>query len=268
MKISCIIPTRNRCRSVISAIESVIRQQHHQVEIILVDDGSTDNTIAEVALQFPGITTVKLPGVGPGPARNAGIAASRGEIIMFLDSDDLWLENHARQLVEVLERGYEVAYGVAESYNEIDDSVFLIPEKGAGLEGDCFEPLTRWCFLVPSAMALTRRAFLQAGPFPPLPAGEDWVFFLKLAACCPFGFGGPKPVTLRRLHRGSLCFISSRKKLLAIISQVLTFLENEPRAQQAHLQHLKKLHKWTAESPDRWTTVQDWYLALLKEKLI
>jgi len=268
MKVSCIIPTRDRCRMVLEAIDSIRHQQYQQLEIIVVDDGSSDDTRAAVAAHFPEIRSVRLTGAGPGAARNAGVAVAGGNVIMFLDSDDLWLADHVQQLVNVLERGFEVAYGVALTKDEVNGADFLIPENGFGIEGDCFQALTRWCFLVPSAMAVTRRAFKQAGGFASIPFGEDWLFFLKLAALYPFGFAGPEPITLRKLHPGSLCFLDDRKKLLAIINQVLTFLMNEPRATAVHCRHLKTLHTWTAENPRQWSTVQDWYLSLRKEKLI
>ena len=128
--------------------------------------------------------------------------------------------------------------------------------------------LLRWCFLVPSAMALKRETFQEIGGFAPVSCGEDWMFFLKLAAKFPFGFAGPEPVTLRRLHRGSLCFLSDKKKLLAIITQMLSVLENEPRATVTDWNHFKMLRDWTADNMTQWSTVQDWYLAMLQEKII
>jgi len=253
---------------VLAAIESIKEQQFSGIETILVDDGSTDDTVTRVAKLYPEIHLLKLAGVGPGKARHAGVAASTGDVLMFLDSDDLWLENHVRRLLKVLDRGFEVAYGITLSRNEIDQSGFLIPENGQGIEGDCFHDLIRWCFLVPSAVALTRKAYWSVGGFPWLPFGEDWLFFLKLAAQYHFGFAEGEPITFRRLNRDCLCFLTDKKKILAIIQQVLNFLKNEPRATIAHYRHFQALHKWTAENPQHWATVQDWYLALLKEKII
>ena len=252
----------------LEAIESVMQQQYFQVEIILVDDGSSDNTIDEVASQFPATHIVTRHDAGPGQARNAGVAASEGDILMFLDSDDIWLDNHVQQLVDVLKRGFQVAYGVAHTKNMIGGADFLIPENGTGIEGDCFDALLNWCFLVPSAMAIQRDTFMTIGGFDTLSFGEDWIFFLKLAAQFPFGFAGPEPITLRRLHPGSLCFLSDKKKLLAIISQVLTFLKNEPSATVTHCNHFKMLHDWTADNKTQWPTVQEWYLSMLQEKII
>ncbi|MBW1903306.1 MAG: glycosyltransferase, partial [Deltaproteobacteria bacterium] len=210
----------------------------------------------------------KLHDAGPGPARNAGVAASNGDLLMFLDSDDLWLDNHVHKLLDVFSRGYQVAYGTSQTIDEVGGTKFFIPEDGAGPEGDCFEALLRWCFMVPSAMALKREAFEEMGGFDDISYGEDWIFFLKLAGRFPFGFAGPEPITLRRLHRGSLCFLSDKKKLLAIINQVITFLENEPKATTVQRNHFKMLREWTANHSDRWTSVQDWYQSMLKEKII
>jgi hypothetical protein len=73
---------------------------------------------------------------------------------------------------------------------------------------------------------------------------------------------------LRKLHAGSLCFLNDKKKLLAIINHVLTLLENEPRATTTHFNHFKMLYKWTSENMTQWSTVQDWYLSMLQEKII
>jgi glycosyltransferase involved in cell wall biosynthesis len=253
---------------VLEALESVRQQQYHGMEIILVDDGSDDNTQSEVGSLFPEVKQVRLNGEGPGAARNAGVSTASGEILMFLDSDDIWLGNHVQQLLAVFTRGFKVAYGVALTQDEVSGGDFLIPENGSGLEGDCFSSLLRWCFLVPSAMALHRNTFREIGGFDTVAHGEDWTFFLKLGARYPFGFAGPEPITLRRLHHGSLCFLRDRKNLLVIINQVLRVLENEPRATATHHNHFRMVREWTAANLDRWATVQDWYQAMKMEKII
>ena len=253
---------------VLEAIESIRRQPYSDLEIIVVDDGSTDNTQAEIRSMFPEVLLVRLNSAGPGIARNAGVDASSGNILMFLDSDDLWLENHVQQLLDVLSRGFQVAYGTTKTIDEVGRNDFLIPDKDEGIDGDCFEQLLRWCFLVPSSSAVSRKAFKTVGGFDSVACGEDWAFFLKLSARFPFGFSGPTPITLRRLHHGSLCFLSDKKKLLAIINQVTSVLENEPRATAAHRNHFSKLYDWSAAHMDQWTTVQDWYLQMLREKII
>ena len=76
---------------VLQAIQSILDQRLPGLEIIVVDDGSTDNTFSEVDNRYPEVILIRLDGIGPGQARNVGVNASGREIIMFLDSDDLWL---------------------------------------------------------------------------------------------------------------------------------------------------------------------------------
>lgn len=87
---SAIIPTYNRQRLLRDAIESAMRQSCPGLEIIVVDDGSTDGTADMVAREFPRVRYLRQENQGPAAARNLGIAASRGEFIAFLDSDDEW----------------------------------------------------------------------------------------------------------------------------------------------------------------------------------
>jgi len=253
---------------VLEAVKSILQQDYGPLEIIVVDDGSTDNTCNAVKTGFPEVHLVSLNGRGPAQARNAGVAASGGDILMFLDSDDLWLKDHARRLMDVINSGYQVAYGVTKNRDEIRDTSFFIPDTAEIKDGDCFDQLTKWCFLVPSSVAVSREAFMAVNGFDDVDCGEDWIFFLKLAARYPFGCAGPVPITLRRLHRGSLCFLHDRKKLLAMISQVFNLLEKEPRATAVQRDHFTMLHEWTAANMKHWATVQDWYLEMQREKII
>jgi len=91
--VSVVIPTFNRAGSVIHAIDSVLAQTHHAVEVVVVDDGSTDDTGARIAQRYRGderVRYIRQPNKGVSAARNTGLAATRGQYIALLDSDDLW----------------------------------------------------------------------------------------------------------------------------------------------------------------------------------
>ncbi len=89
-RFSVVIPTYNRAALLAAALASVRAQTLLPHETIVVDDGSTDNT-ASLLAATPGIRAIHQANAGPGPARNAGLAAATGEYIAFLDADDLWL---------------------------------------------------------------------------------------------------------------------------------------------------------------------------------
>jgi len=99
--ISAIIPTYNAARFLPDAIASIRGQEYPNLEIIVVDDGSTDDTPRAIA-SLSGIRYLRQANRGPAAARNAGIGASRGELLAFLDADDLWTPDHLSVLLAPL----------------------------------------------------------------------------------------------------------------------------------------------------------------------
>jgi glycosyltransferase involved in cell wall biosynthesis len=104
--LSVVIPTWNRARMVCEAVESALSQRAGQIEVIVVDDGSTDDTADVLARVFGSrIRLLRLPERrGVGAARNAGVRLARGELLAFLDSDDLWLPGKLDAELGVFER--------------------------------------------------------------------------------------------------------------------------------------------------------------------
>jgi glycosyltransferase involved in cell wall biosynthesis len=105
-RLSVVIPTWNRARLVCEAAESVLRQEGGDLEVIVVDDGSTDGTAEVIERRFG--ESVKLLRMaarsGVGAARNEGVRRATGDLLAFLDSDDLWLPGKFRAELDVLER--------------------------------------------------------------------------------------------------------------------------------------------------------------------
>jgi len=267
MTVSCVIPTKNRAGLVCRAIASVHRQESPVLEIIVVDDGSEDDTPALVTRNFPEVRLLCLPGLGPGPARNAGAAAARGELLMFLDSDDVWLPGHVAALNRTIARGYSVAYGVTRTRDLLGNGEFFIPEPSCPPQGDCLAALARWCFLVPSAVAIRREAFDAVGGFRDPEPGEDWSFFIRLAGQFTFGFCGGEPVTLRDLHAGSLCARVDRERLQRLLTSVAGALADSgaPVQEQGRF---AEMASWTLARETGWQSIQQWYLDLDKENFI
>jgi glycosyltransferase involved in cell wall biosynthesis len=103
--LSVVIPTRNRAHLVCEAVESAVSQRDGQVEVIVVDDGSTDDTADVLARRFGSrIRLLRLPDRrGVGAARNAGVRLASGELLAFLDDDDLWLPGKLNAELRVLD---------------------------------------------------------------------------------------------------------------------------------------------------------------------
>lgn len=102
--VSVIIPTFNRAGVVTRAIDSVLGQTYHPVEVVVVDDGSTDETPEVLKSYGNAIVSVVQDNAGPSAARNRGIRESKGDLIAFLDSDDLWLATKLERQVDLLQR--------------------------------------------------------------------------------------------------------------------------------------------------------------------
>ena len=105
--VSVIIPTYNRAATIADAVDSVLCQTYREIEVIVVDDGSMDSTLEVLRGYSDRIQVLRQENAGPSAARNRGVAVSTGEIIAFLDSDDLWLPDKIRQQVELMELGGE-----------------------------------------------------------------------------------------------------------------------------------------------------------------
>jgi len=108
--VSVIIPAYNAGELLTAAIDSVLIQTYENLEVWIVDDGSTDNTsevAADFARRFPWIRVLTQPNAGVGAARNLGIAAATGAYIAPLDADDIWFPDKIRRQVDCLERGGE-----------------------------------------------------------------------------------------------------------------------------------------------------------------
>lgn len=120
--VSVVIPAFNAERFVGEALESVLRQTYSTIETIVVDDGSTDGTSDVVSGYGDQVRLVRQSNGGVSSARNHGIASARGELIAFLDADDLWLPQKVAAQVDRMVRRSELAY-VYTGYRIVDSNL-------------------------------------------------------------------------------------------------------------------------------------------------
>jgi glycosyltransferase involved in cell wall biosynthesis len=188
LTVTALIPAFNRERFIRAAIESVLRQDRPVDEIIVVDDGSSDGT-AGVSASFREVRLIRRStNAGTAIARNAGVAAARGDLIAWLDSDDLWLPHHCSTVVPLLETypAAVVGFGGVEFTGE-RNGIWPVLEFPSELPFDAF--LQSFERNVPPMMAtVTRRAsLLEIGGFDEsMACSVDFDLFLRLSRLGPF----------------------------------------------------------------------------------
>ena len=186
--VSVIIPTHNRASSLKEAIDSVLAQDSHDFEIIVVDDGSTDNSV-EILESYEQICVVRQNHKGVSRARNAGIALAAGRLITFLDSDDLWLPGKLSAQVAFFNT-HPDAMICQTGETWIRNGIRVNPKKRHKKHsGMIFERCVELCIVSPSAVMMRRCLFEKIGRFDEtLPVCEDYDLWLRVACRFPIYF--------------------------------------------------------------------------------
>lgn len=183
LTVSVVIPVFNGNATVAAAIESVRRQTYPIQEIIVVDDGSTDDTGSVVRAFGDAVRYVRQANQGVGAARNRGVAEAVGEYVAFLDADDLWLPAKLARQAAVLAAEPEVD-GVQCSAYLVDDHLRVIGARRCTPDRDsCLDYLLFRNLPSVGSSAVIRRAGLEAvgGFATDLAAIEDWDLACRLA---------------------------------------------------------------------------------------
>jgi GT2 family glycosyltransferase len=188
MLVSTIIPVHNRPDLLVSAVESALQQTHRPIEVIIVDDGSTDATPAVasklVANHPENIIYIRQENRGAGPAREAGRLAARGEFIQYLDSDDRLLPNKFKDQITALREHPEcdIAYGRTRLV-DANGKTLVEPFKWTGRENGFLFPallVDRWWS---THTPLYRRSVCDAiGPWTDLKYSQDWEYDARAGA--------------------------------------------------------------------------------------
>ncbi len=186
MNISVIIPTHNRAHSISRAIESVLQQSLPAAEIIIVDDGSSDNTAALIHGHFSDCRYLHQKNQGVSSARNRGIRAASGEWLAFLDSDDEWMPEKLAAQATALEHNPGMRLCHTEEIWIRNGKRVNPMKKHAKKGGWIFQHCLPLCAISPSSVILHRSLFQTIGLFDEsLPACEDYDLWLRICAFYP-----------------------------------------------------------------------------------
>jgi glycosyltransferase involved in cell wall biosynthesis len=264
--VSVVIPTFNRAQCVMCAIDSVLAQEEACCEVIVIDDGSTDNT-REVLSKYQGSITCRYQkNAGVSSARNAGVQLAKGEWISFLDSDDEWLPNFLSLQRDAVSRRGDIVGSVMNVLNERDSDTrgTIFDDRGftPALQGQSYvieeRPLLKVVehHLTPIMIGslFRRQVILRTRCFnPALRIAEDFDFVGQMALKGPFLFGTEPVARLLRREEStpnltSQLFMSgiySRECLHTVLAgfatdSTLTSLERA-RLQQIVSENLRSL---------------------------
>jgi glycosyltransferase involved in cell wall biosynthesis len=218
--ISCIVPVFNGERYLGEALESIFAQTYRPLEVVVVDDGSTDGTAAVVAAHGDKVGYLFQPNAGVAAACNLGVQASRGEFIAFLAADDLW---HPQKLVLQMSQ-FQNRPKLDLCLTHMQN--FWIPELRAEEERFRNQPLAQpWPGYLPQALLARRAVFETVGLFDTTLRYEDakdW--FLRAAERGTVMELLPDVLVYRRLHRANISrekAIDSPVELLRIVKASL-----------------------------------------------
>jgi len=201
--ISVIIPTYNRYKFLLEAINSVETQTYPEIEIIVVDDGSTDETSS--LSKKENIKYIFRENKGPAAARNTGARAAKGDWLAFLDSDDLWKHKKLAKQWNALEENpdYKVVYT-----NEIwirNGTRINQRKKHKKFSGWIYPQCLPLCIVSPSSILLHRKLWEEAGGMDEsLPMAEDYDLWLRISAKHKFLFLDEYLIVKRAGHPAQL----------------------------------------------------------------
>jgi glycosyltransferase involved in cell wall biosynthesis len=205
--VSVVIPAYNAARWIAETLESVLAQTFQDFEVIVVDDGSTDDTAAIVA-RFARARYIRKQSGGPASARNVGIRAAQGEYVAFVDSDDLWSPDKLRLQIDLL-RQSGVAWVYCDAYafdDETRRTLFIFSKVRRQYSGDVLGRLFLADFIPMPTPVIRRNVLEQMGYFDERGeiqnSAEDWDLWLRIAARYPIGLVN-RPLAWYRVHTQS-----------------------------------------------------------------
>jgi glycosyltransferase involved in cell wall biosynthesis len=207
--VSVVIPAFNAGRTIDRALASALGQDYQPLEIIVIDDGSTDDTARIAGARDQWVRLLRLKqNRGVAAATNAGLGLARGEFIAFLDADDEWLPGKLRAQLDLLLRHPDLIF-VCGPWREVELSGRIALEPPHAVSSDpcrrtVWRELLAGSFVLKSTVVARAAHVSRAGGFDEsLPVAEDQDLWIRLAMLGPVGWY-PEPLTVHYETPGSL----------------------------------------------------------------
>ncbi|KYC39425.1 glycosyl transferase family A [Scytonema hofmannii PCC 7110] len=244
--ISVIIPTFNSEKTIRETVESVLKQTLNDFELIIINDGSEDSTLAIVSeIKDHRIQVFSYPHTNANVSRNNGLHLSVGDYVSFLDADDLWTQNKLELQLQALQKNKDamVAYSWTDYIDE--NSNFLLSGTHITENGNVYEKLLVINFLESGSNPLIRReALTKLGGFDEsLTAAQDWDMWLRLAHDYQF-VAVPKVQILYRKSSNSLSSNLARQEKACLLVLNKAYSNSPVSTHSLRNQSLANLYKY------------------------
>lgn len=246
--VSVIIPAYNAEDYIAETVQSVLSQTYRNIEVLVIDDGSKDQTRERLTPYLNKIRYIHQSNQGESVARNHGLRQSRGEYIVFLDADDILCRDMVEQSVFALSQKSEfrVVYGHRVGFVHPDPERLLPITPVPATSGNVLPDIIRGATLVPGQFLVHKECLEHLGGFAEdMQFGEDWEFLLRLAKDFPFCFIS-EPFIKKRIHPAMQTLAKNRPDIVELRKGILKRVFG-PRADEMSRRYL---------SP---AIIADWY---------
>jgi glycosyltransferase involved in cell wall biosynthesis len=245
--VSVVIPVYNGAKYLGAAIESVLAQSYQPIEIIIIDDGSTDDSLEVIRTFGSRVYVISQPNAGVGRARNVGIGRARGEFVAFLDQDDWWMPEKVQKQVRLLTDNPQagLAHTGVKHYDDVTGTFVgplnpaLRPEQ---ITGNCYEKLLLGNAIYNSSVMVRKKLLDQVGGFDLGISGntvQDYDLWIRLSRESPFAYLSEELLVFR-LHPEQGTW--NRRQML---NQELQLLERLAKQTQDRIPALLAAHQAT-----------------------
>ncbi len=243
--VSVIITAYNYGEFIEQAIKSVLNQTHQNIEIIVVDDGSADNT-STILSKYPQVKKIHTNRVGLAAARNMGTQLSKGDFLLFLDADDYLLPDGIEQNLKHFKQFPNAAYVSGAHLKQDENENYLQVNPSLYKEGDVYAALLQGNYIGMEATVLYRKELFFTFHFEPkLAACEDYDINLRIARHLPV-YSHREFVAVYRIHKKNMSSDNSKMLQAAtkVLQQQIPYLnsQNENEALHAGLENWKKYY--------------------------